>query len=91
MSIVVATCALEGVVNDVAASLKLLHGYIDEAADREASLVVFPECALQGYPPLSMHDRDGLMAVWDTAVDLATDASVAELAAHAAERRIHVV
>jgi predicted amidohydrolase len=91
MNIIVATSAFEGVVDDLDLNLKELHRYIDDAADGGASLVVFPECALQGYPPLAMHDKAGLQRVWASAVDIATDARVAEIAEHAIARSIHVI
>jgi predicted amidohydrolase len=47
---VVASCALAGSY-DVAANLEAHLRYVDEAADRGAQLIVFPEVSLHGYPP----------------------------------------
>jgi predicted amidohydrolase len=46
----VASCALAGGY-DVAGNLEAHLRYVEEAADRGAELVVFPELSLHGYPP----------------------------------------
>jgi len=47
--IVVGVAQVGARVGDVAANLGLAARYLRRAADRGASLVVFPECFLQGY------------------------------------------
>src|SRR3954470_21020335 len=54
--IVVATCTYRG-THDLAESLERHHRLIDEAADTGASLVVFPEISLHGYPSIEMTEK----------------------------------
>ena len=42
------------VSSDIRKNLETIEKAIREAADRQADLVVFPECALTGYPPMDM-------------------------------------
>ncbi len=50
MEVTIATCAFPATY-DVEKNVELHLTYIDEAVSAGASLVVFPECSLQGYPP----------------------------------------
>jgi predicted amidohydrolase len=50
MDVTIATCAFPATY-DVEKNVELHLSYIDEAVAASASLVVFPECSLQGYPP----------------------------------------
>src|SRR5580692_1106643 len=50
MDTTIATCAFPATY-DVEKNVELHLSYIDEAVAAGASLVVFPECSLQGYPP----------------------------------------
>ena len=47
--IVVAVAQVGPAIGDVAANLALARRYVRRAAEREADLVVFPECFVQGY------------------------------------------
>ena len=42
------------VSSDVRKNKETIEKAIREAGDRQADLVVFPECALTGYPPMDM-------------------------------------
>jgi predicted amidohydrolase len=86
----VATCSFEGTY-DVRESLGRHHRVIDEAADQGASLVVFPECSLHGYPPIYDFSPKRLAETLAVAESVPDGPSVRELAEHAADRRIHVV
>jgi predicted amidohydrolase len=78
---------------DVAASLAAHLRYIDEAADRGADLVVFPEVSLHGYPPdvASLQLTSVLERVYEVAEHVPGGASVRTIAAKAGERDIHVI
>lgn len=88
----IATCAFPPTY-DVAKSLELHLSYIDEAADNDADLVVFPETSLQGYPPnFSVGDPEpALKQVFAVAEPVPGGPSVETIAAKAAERGVHVI
>ncbi len=48
-SVTVAVAQVPVQRGDVPANLAALHGYVRQAADKQARLVVFPECYLSGY------------------------------------------
>ena len=80
---VIATCAFAGSY-DVEANLVSHHATIDEAADRGASLLVFPECSLHGYPDWERrHGTAGLLETWERAEAVPGGASVRRIAEHA--------
>ena len=87
----IATCAFDGSY-DLEVNLKRHNAYIDEAADAGAELVVFPECSLQGYPPdLDKFYAQRLLDAWEGAEAVPDGPSVVALAAHAADRGIHLI
>ena len=87
--IVVATCTYRG-THDLGESLERHHRLIDEAADAGASLVVFPEISLHGYPSIEMTEKR-LRATFEASEPVPDGPSVLELAAHAVDRAVHVV
>jgi predicted amidohydrolase len=86
----VATCSFEGTY-EVQENLRRHHQLIDQAADDGASLVVFPESSLHGYPRIFDFSAKRLAETLRTAERVPEGPSVRELAEHAADRRIHVV
>jgi predicted amidohydrolase len=45
----VATVQFQHVANDLKANLKVVKGYVEQAAEKNVQLIVFPECCLSGY------------------------------------------
>jgi predicted amidohydrolase len=87
----VATSAFEGTLDPDENLRRLLAG-VDEAAGLGAQLVVFPECALQGYPtPARREAPHGLLATWADAEDVLSGPRTTALRDRAIERGIHVV
>jgi predicted amidohydrolase len=87
--IVVATCTYRG-THDLEESLERHHRLIEEAADAGASLVVFPEISLHGYPSIEMTEKR-LRATFESSECVPDGPSVRELAQHAVDRAVHVV
>ena len=96
--LVVATCSYPGTY-DLKESMERHHGYINEAANAGARLVLFPEISLHGYPPLfDFTGRGGVAGslnptaaeVFDQAEPVPDGPMVKELAEHAADRDIYV-
>jgi predicted amidohydrolase len=92
MSTVIATCAFPGTY-DVDKSVELHLSYIEEAKAAGASLVVFPETSLQGYPPdVSVFGtEERLREVQATAESVPDGANVAKLVAAAQRHEIYVI
>jgi predicted amidohydrolase len=88
----IATCAFPGTY-DVDKSVELHLSYIEEAKAAGASLVVFPETSLQGYPPNGtlMGTEHTLRATQATAETVPDGANVAKLIAAAKEQEIYVI
>lgn len=88
----IATCAFPGTY-DINKSLELHLSYIEEAKASGASLVVFPETSLQGYPPNStlMGTEQTLRMVQDTAEPVPDGPNVAKLIAKAVEQDMYVI
>jgi predicted amidohydrolase len=86
----VATTSYEG-THEVGENLARHHRIIDEAADGGASLVVFPEISLHGYPNISDFGSKRLGDTFLSAERVPDGPSVRSLAEHAADREIHVV
>ena len=40
-----------GVTGDVQKNMEIIRKAVERAADQKAELIVFPECAISGYPP----------------------------------------
>ncbi len=53
----IALCQINNTVGDLAGNRQLIETYAAEAARRGASLAVFPELALTGYPPRDLVDK----------------------------------
>jgi predicted amidohydrolase len=92
METTIATCAFPGTY-DVDKNVELLITYLDEAARAGATLAVFPECCLQGYPAdfRASSPGDALDRFYATAEPVAAGAHVAQVVAAAAERGVWVV
>jgi predicted amidohydrolase len=92
MDTTIATCAFPPTY-DVAKSLELHLTYIEEAAAAGASLVVFPETSLQGYPEdvRSFELEPVLERLYDVAESIPDGPSVLAIAAKAMEHGIHVI
>jgi predicted amidohydrolase len=87
----VATSAFEG-TQDPDENLRRIVAQIDEAADAGAELVVFPECALQGYPTTERKStKAGLLRAWADAEDVVGGVHTSQILEHAVKRKIHVV
>ncbi len=65
----IALCQINNTVGDLAGNRQLIETYAAEAARKGASLAVFPELALTGYPPRDLVDKPSFI-----------DRSMAELA-----------
>jgi predicted amidohydrolase len=91
-TIKVATAAFDATY-DVSANLERHIRLIDEAADRGASLVVFPEISLQGYPrDVASRDYESeIREVFATAESVPDGPSVARIVEASKRRGIHVV
>lgn len=91
-TIKIATCAFPA-TSDVAESVRLHLGYIEAAADAGASLVVFPEVSIQGYPAdYSAFNHETVQRhVLDTAESVPDGPSVHKIINAAVEKKIHVV
>jgi predicted amidohydrolase len=92
MTTTIATCAFPGTY-DITKSVELHLSYIEEAKEAGASLVVFPECSLQGYPPdfLASEAAQALEPFNATAEGVADGPNVARLTAKAVECDLHVI
>ena len=92
VELTIATCAFPGTY-DVDKNVELHLSYIDEAAAAGASLVVFPECSLQGYPPdfKAWEAGDVLGPFYATAEPVDGGANVARILDHARARGVWVV
>jgi len=89
--VTIATCAFAGTY-DVAANLARHLELVDEAVECGASLIVFPEISLHGYPPDSQHVTAAKLAkTWAMAEAVPDGASVRAVVAHAVARKIHVI
>lgn len=87
----VATSAFEGTL-DPDENLRRLLAQIEEAAAGGVDLVVFPECALQGYPTADLRaDAAGMLATWAAAEDVLEGERTTAIRDRAAELGIHVV
>jgi predicted amidohydrolase len=88
----IATCAFPA-TGDVAESLALHLDYIDEAAERGADLVAFPEVSLHGYPAdvRSLELEPVLSRVYELAEPVPGGSGVRAIAARAVQRGIHVI
>ncbi len=88
----IATCAFPGTY-DVDKSVELHLSYIEEAAAAGASMVVFPECSLQGYPAdfRASDAKASLTPFLKTVEKIADGPHVALIAAKAIECGIHVI
>lgn len=87
-----AACALAGEY-DVAGALETHLRYIDEAAERGAQIVVFPEVSLHGYPPDVTAAELGpvLERAYAIAEPVPDGPSVRAVAERAMRRGVHVV
>jgi predicted amidohydrolase len=92
MSTTIATCAFPGTY-DVDKSVELHLSYIEEAAAAGASLVVFPECSLQGYPAdFRASDAKASLEPFLKTVETIEDGpNVALIAEKAMERGLYVI
>ena len=90
--ITIASVAMVGSY-DIEVNLKTHLAYIDEAADAGASLVVFPEISLQGYPVIheKLETPKVLAEAYRTAERVPDGPSVKAIEAKARERAIHVI
>jgi predicted amidohydrolase len=88
----IATCAFPATY-DVHKSVQMHLSYVDEAKAAGASLVVFPETSLQGYPPDSTFSgvEPHLRATQRSAERVPDGVNVAKLIAKAVERQIFVI
>lgn len=76
--------------HDKEANLAKILSFVDEAGAKNSDLVVFPECALQGYPYLTgAHNGDEFAYLYETAERIPGPAT--ELVAEAAARHGLVV
>jgi predicted amidohydrolase len=91
METTIATCAFPATY-DVDKNVELHLSYIDDAADAGASLVVFPECSLQGYPAdfRATATSEVLDRFYET-VEPIDGPNVARIVEHAAARGLCVV
>ena len=64
----VALCQINPTVGAIADNTALIRRYVEEVASRQASLAVFPELALCGYPPEDLLFRPGFLKTCDTAL-----------------------
>jgi predicted amidohydrolase len=88
---IIATSAFEG-TQDPDENLRRIITQIDEAADAGAELVIFPECALQGYPTaLRKSTKEGLLTTWAAAEDVVGGIHTTQILEHAIARKIHVI
>ncbi|WP_331375463.1 carbon-nitrogen hydrolase family protein [Sinorhizobium chiapasense] len=89
---VIATCAFPGTY-DVDKNLDLHLSYIKEAASARASLVVFPETSLQGYPAILDLEKieDAITKAQRTAESVPDGPTVQRLITAAMKHNIHVV
>src|SRR5690606_1003374 len=85
-----ATCSFEG-THEVAENLARHQRLIDEAAGAGASLVVFPEISLHGYPAIQDFGGKRLKETYLSAERVPDGPSVRAIAEHAADLGIHVV
>ena len=70
----IALCQINLPVGEIDANIGRIRGSIDDARDRGADLVVFPELSVTGYPPEDLLLRQGFAREALTAVrDLAAD------------------
>jgi predicted amidohydrolase len=92
MKTTIATCAFPGTY-DVDKSVEMHLAYIEEAAEAGASLVVFPECSLQGYPAdfRASEANLSLAPFLDTVESIADGPNVAKIAEKAIEAGIYVI
>jgi predicted amidohydrolase len=88
----IATCAFPGTY-DVDKNVELHLAYMEEAAGAGASLVVFPETSLQGYPPdFQVSNTEDLLHRMQAAAESVPDGpNVRELISAAHKLGIHVV
>ena len=88
----IATCAYPG-THDVRQSIRRHEAYIQEAAAAGASLVVFPETSLQGYPPdLGGIGPEAVVRQAQRSAERVPDGpSVQRIVEAASRHRIHVV
>jgi predicted amidohydrolase len=88
----IATCAFPGTY-DVDKSVEMHLSYIEEAAAGGASLVVFPECSLQGYPAdfRASDANASLEPFLKTVETVAEGPNVALIAEKAMERGVYVI
>lgn len=84
-----AACAFPGTA-DLEESVRRHIGYIDEAADAGADLIVFPEISLHGYPG-PMNDRRRMSAFLASAERVPDGPNVKRVLDHAARRDLYVV
>lgn len=89
---IIATCAFPGTY-DVDKNLDLHLSYIKEAASAGASLVVFPETSLQGYPAIPDLEKieDAITKAQRIAESVPDGTSVQRLITAAVRHNIHVV
>lgn len=83
----VASVQLEHAAGDKAANLKKIRHFVARAADREAEIVVFPECCITGYWFLRKLSREEIGALAEPVTD---GPSSRELMALAAEHKMTV-
>jgi predicted amidohydrolase len=88
----IATCSFPATY-DVDKNVEQHLAYVDEAAGVGASLVVFPECSLQGYPAdfRASAAADVLAEFYGTAERISDGPNVARVAAAAADRGVWVI
>lgn len=91
-TITIATCAFPGTY-DVDKSVELHLSYIEEAKQAGASLVVFPETSLQGYPPNTslMSTEQTVRLYQDVAESVPDGPNVAKIIAKAVEQEMFVI
>jgi predicted amidohydrolase len=92
MNTTIATCAFPP-TDDPAESLRLHLDYIEHAAAQNADLVVFPEAALQGFPPdVPSLELEPVLERWYGVAEPVPEGPSVQAIAEAAQRHdLHVV
>jgi predicted amidohydrolase len=63
-----ALCQIDNTVGDLEGNARLIRDFVRRAAEAGAALAVFPELALNGYPPRDLVDKPSFLERTETAL-----------------------